>query len=210
MTLWLCDLRQGSILSESPSPHPRMGIVLRPLLRVFTRLRCSDISAVLGTAFNLQKVLGGYLPQVYYCPDFLPDSESLLLSHYSRCGPRVMVSSHQTDSSSPLRPCSSASSPVKTAWFDCTLGSGFFSSEEEKAPLRIVLEAWRKLRLLFLSPEEAAMSHGRACKPVKVFFVSPPSPGGRTLALQQGPLCLVLSSPSSAERVCIISVNPPI
>ena len=165
---------------------------------------------MLGTTFNLQKVLGGYRPQVYYCPDFLPDSESLLLSHYSRCSPRVMVSSHQTDSSSPLRPRSSASSPVETAWFDYSLGSGFFSSEEEKAPLRIVLEAWRKLRLLILSPEEAAMSHSRACKLGKVFFISPPSPSGHTLTLQQGPLCLVLSSPSSAECVCIVSVNPPI
>ena len=73
MTLWLCDLRQGSILSESPSPRAQMGIVMCPS-QSFYKAQRSDISAVLGTMLSLQGVLGGRHPQVCCCPDVLPGS----------------------------------------------------------------------------------------------------------------------------------------
>ena len=73
MTLRLCDLRQGSIRSESPSLHAQMGIVMCPS-QSFYKAQRGDISAVLGTMLSLQSMLGGHHPQVCSCPDFLPGS----------------------------------------------------------------------------------------------------------------------------------------
>lgn len=139
--------------------------------------------------------------------------ESLLLSHYSCCGPHVMVSSHQTDSCQSLEASLKCQLPCEDSLIWLLLRTGF--SLQRKRRHRWELFWSVEKSDCFLSPEEAATRRSRARDQWRCccFFSEP---RGHTVALQQGPVGLAMSfSPllSVCARLCqptsVDELSPP-